>query len=331
MLLPLSASSSAQAPAFFTPAAPAAIAANSDHMVGRVMSFDRNGDGRVIEDELIERMKGLVAKGDVDNDGALDRGEIAALARRPVQSEARGLNFPMYQVPLDTWFPDRSHIEGALADLRLPTASYTTALTIVDTHAQHVDAVGRKAAGRLLRSLESVLTMEQLAVVQTALDGQGTSGAVTFHGTSGVVTFQSRTNEPEGRIAGSGADVVVRNAVLRFSEGSPVSNVRRIVRFSRADLARVVDQFGLPPDKSRVAQAAVDSYKATLRTSGEEERACLAEQMKDILSDGERDDFRAALARRNAVPTIGGGIVTPTVVRRGVVSVAPPIAAPALK
>jgi hypothetical protein len=52
--------------------------------------------------------------------------------------------------------------------------------------------------------------------------------------------------------------------------------------------------------------------------------------MKDILSDVERDDFGAALARRSAVPTgIVGGIVPPARVVRGVISVAPPIAAPA--
>lgn len=57
----------------------AATELNDDHVVARLLSFDRNRDGRIARAELIERMQGLVTRGDVNGDGALDPIEINAL------------------------------------------------------------------------------------------------------------------------------------------------------------------------------------------------------------------------------------------------------------
>src|SRR5205807_7056903 len=52
----------------------------ADQIVERIMSFDKNKDGKVTKDELPERMQDLIAKGDANKDGALDNAEIKKLA-----------------------------------------------------------------------------------------------------------------------------------------------------------------------------------------------------------------------------------------------------------
>jgi hypothetical protein len=51
-----------------------------DQIVERIMSFDKNKDGKITADELPERMQHLVALGDVNKDGALDKDEVRKLA-----------------------------------------------------------------------------------------------------------------------------------------------------------------------------------------------------------------------------------------------------------
>jgi hypothetical protein len=51
-----------------------------DQIVERIMSFDKNGDGKITIDELPERMHHLMALGDLNKDGALDKEEIRKLA-----------------------------------------------------------------------------------------------------------------------------------------------------------------------------------------------------------------------------------------------------------
>jgi hypothetical protein len=52
----------------------------ADQIVERILSFDKNGDGKITLDELPERMQHLIALGDTNKDGALDRDEIRKLA-----------------------------------------------------------------------------------------------------------------------------------------------------------------------------------------------------------------------------------------------------------
>ena len=47
------------------------------------LRFDKDGDGKVTARELPERMARAIEQGDANKDGALDRPEIEALARRP--------------------------------------------------------------------------------------------------------------------------------------------------------------------------------------------------------------------------------------------------------
>src|SRR5437588_5232312 len=52
----------------------------AEQIVQRIMSFDKDNDGKIVADELPERMQHLVAMGDVNKDGALDKEEIRKLA-----------------------------------------------------------------------------------------------------------------------------------------------------------------------------------------------------------------------------------------------------------
>ena len=55
-------------------------AVTAEQIVERIMSFDQNNDGKIDSDELPERMRHLIALGDINKDGALDKDEIRKLA-----------------------------------------------------------------------------------------------------------------------------------------------------------------------------------------------------------------------------------------------------------
>jgi hypothetical protein len=62
---------------------------SADQIVERLLSFDKDKDGKLTKDELPERMQDLLAKGDTNKDGALDKDEIKALADK-LQREGFG-------------------------------------------------------------------------------------------------------------------------------------------------------------------------------------------------------------------------------------------------
>ncbi len=51
-----------------------------EQIVERIMAFDKNDDGKITLDELPERMQHLIAMGDVNKDGSLDKEEVRKLA-----------------------------------------------------------------------------------------------------------------------------------------------------------------------------------------------------------------------------------------------------------
>jgi hypothetical protein len=67
-------------PPFGKKGGPFAAAVTSEQIVERLLAFDKNNDSKIITDELPERMQHLVALGDANKDGALDRDEIRKLA-----------------------------------------------------------------------------------------------------------------------------------------------------------------------------------------------------------------------------------------------------------
>ena len=248
-------------------------------VVERVMSFDANADGRIEPDELMERMRPLVNRGDANGDGALDAAEVRALAANPpptVPDSRACLPFlTSYRTVEAPSIPDRSHIDGLVEDLKLAPDVRARALAVVAAYQSRVDVLERSAAADLLRRIEGLLTPAQVAGVKAALD------------------------VPESHVSAGP------------SAAAPVPLRRR--------LAARLGQLGLDPAPDHPAVAAFDDYEAALRRAGGSERALLVDGMRGILSEEERDNFRAALGRRSAVPSRVVGCVAGGVVGDGVV------------
>ena len=248
-----------------------------DAVVARVMSFDRDNDGRVSREELPDRMHNLLtdAGGSLDSDAVRVRATTAAAAATATGRGFQGSGGYTFGDQLG--FSTRSHVEGALDDLRLPASTREEALAVVRPF---MDALEADASMTLLAEMQHVLTDAQFASFRTALDRQlsGRGGAAFF----------------------------------KRSDGTTVQFV-----MGGMDLAQRVTAFNLPADKHRQALAAVEGFKTQVGP-GEVERTALIDQLKDILGDEERDDFRAALARR---PLVKSGLPGMSGVVAGVVGI----------
>jgi hypothetical protein len=244
--------------------------ASVDDVIARMLSFDSDNDGRVTKNELPERMHGILPRGDTDRDEALDLTEIRMLSRQPVELTVRG--FPQlhgggYGFADEGSLSSLSHIQGALEDLRLASATRDKALPLVTAFGQALDA---DAAEELLTAMQPLLTEEQLADFKQALDPRSPKRFIVNMG------------QREG-------------TTTRVFMAGP-------------SLARRIATYRLTATQSEQALAAIERYKERLRP-GDQDRVALLDQMTGILSDEERDDFRAALERRPIVKSGPGGVV----------------------
>jgi len=254
-----------------------------DSVVARVMSFDRDNDGRVTRDELPDRMHNLLSDA---TGGAIDSAAIRTRAMTaPVAATATGRGFQGSgggytfgdQISLST----RPHVEGALDDLRLTALAREQAQAIVTPFMDKLEA---DSTAQLVADLHFVLTVSQLTTLRMQIDRQ----------------LSSRP--------GSAPNRVVRSADGKtfqvFMRGGP-------------DLTALINGFALPPDQTKQALAAFASFKERIRP-GDAERSELVSQLKDVLNDEERDNFGAALARRplvkSGLPTMRAGVVSGVVV-----------------
>jgi hypothetical protein len=253
-------------------AEPARGTARPDDVVARLMSFDRNNDGKVQKAELAERMYAVMDRGDADGDGALDRDELLTLATaRPAEAAVRGFGHGRYMIGSDTDVSFRRHLEGAIEDLRLEAVRQDPALAIVRTFSDTRDA---RAKAELLDVMGNILSPEQLTDFTAALERQLPARV-----------FRTVTR-------GSAA-----------SEGP-----QRIVTFvTGGDLERRVATFDLQPEANDRATAALERYRSRVRLN-ETERSELGRQLTSVLTTGESEDFLAAIARQ-PVAEAGGFIV----------------------
>jgi hypothetical protein len=282
-LLVLSASAPARAQL-----ATATTKTTPDMVVARVMSFDRNGDGRVVAGELPERMQNLVTRGDTGNDRAIDAAEARRLAMSPARQVtlANGLQPGRYGFVDGFSFDSSRHIEGALDDLRLSADTRDQALQVARkflTDAEH------KALDDLLATMGSLLTPAQMEDFLGAVRGKRVS--VPAIKRDGVLIFGATAEEAAGQ----------ERVMVSLREG-PSSN-----------LERQVEQYDLPPGRRQQAIAAVRQYKTqtTPHQLTDVERRALVDRLVGLLTAEQREDLGAALARRPVVQLSG---VAPVVV-----------------
>ena len=240
------------------------VTATADQVVTRLMAFDHNNDGQVAIGELSERMRPLVARGDRNGDGTLDRLEVQALAVAPLSAASSAQAARIfgqaggYSFGDDAGLSSRTHIEGALEDLRLAADRKDRALPIVRAY---VDTVEQAAKAALLSQMGPLLSPQQLA------------------------TFTTLVNADQGR-----------QLTLRNNEGA-----RQVLLNVRGDLGRRVEAMRLVASKDEEARKAIDEFKTRIRLGNALDRAGLLAQLKDLLSNEELDDYGAALGRRPVV------------------------------
>ena len=243
--------------------------ARPDDVVARLMSFDRNNDGKLEKTELAERMYTVMDRGDANGDGCLDRSELLTLATaKPAPAVVRGFGHGGYMVGADTEVSSRLHLEGALDDLRLEAARKQRALAIVTTFSQAADAA---AQTELLDVMKTILSPEQLTAFTTALEQERRMGAQRV--VASVVTSTDQQVK------------TVRFGPLAMSE-------------------RSVAMFKLAPEANGRAMAALKQYRSRLRPN-ETARAELGRQLASVLTREESENFLAAIARQPV--TAAGG------------------------
>jgi hypothetical protein len=253
------------------------VTATPDQVVSRLMAFDHNNDGQVTIRELSERMHPLVARGDRNGDGALDQLEVQALAVAPLSAAPAaqpGRIFGQaggYSFGDDVGLSSRTHIEGALEDLRLASDKKERALPIVSAY---VDTVEQAATADLIRQMEPLLSPQQLLTFTTDLNAEQRR----------QLMLKSDTGERR---------VVTLGHTIDVSSG--------FVMRARGDLARRVEAMQLGAPKDEQARQAIEQFKSRIRLGSEPERSALLAQLKDILSAEELDDYGAALGRRPVV------------------------------
>jgi hypothetical protein len=270
--LVLSAAAAAQTPVVANNTPEAVLAKVSpDEVVSRLLSFDRDNDGRIAKSELAERMQPVLARADANRDGTLDAAEIRAIASAPPepvdagQGRSGGGGFlagRRYGFADDTSFSSRNHIDGAIEDLKLAADTKEQALAIAKAY---VDGIEAEAQADLEKDLSAVLAPEQIVALRESLEAYP------------LAVLVIRTKD----------GTVTRQTMARAVNIQPHINLLR-----------------LTPDTRPLAQAAADRYTARLKM-GEAERIALVDRLKGVLSKEERAELRAALVRRPVVPTGG--------------------------
>jgi hypothetical protein len=156
-----------------------------DEMVERIMAFDKTKKGKVTKEELPERMHHLIALGDTNKDGALDKDEIRKLVTTP---KAFGVGAEGFSERIDEGFgtriefgsrvdgglvgpgPGPGAIEGVVDDLKLSGKKKDQAMATVKAHRENVRKLMEQARGELLLKMKGILSEEELKDFQAALD-----------------------------------------------------------------------------------------------------------------------------------------------------------------
>jgi Spy/CpxP family protein refolding chaperone len=142
---------------------------SAEQIVERIMSFDKNGDGKVTKDELPERMQDLIAKGDANKDGALDRDEVKKLAAD--LARGRGVRgFGAGRFPPPGGFGPGG-VERALADLKLSDKTKEEkAEAVVKAHEEKVRKLMDDTREEMLKQMKDILSAEEFKTFKEAVE-----------------------------------------------------------------------------------------------------------------------------------------------------------------
>ena len=234
-----------------------------DQVVARLMTFDRNGDGKVAAAELSERMQVIVSRGDTSGDGALDDSELRALTARRLDFVASSTQNRQFYNFGDTFgsLSTRSHIYNTIEDLRLAPQTGEEAWRIA---AMFIDKLENTARVRLRTAMAPMLTEGQLDEFERNAFSQGTGGRAI------------RITSPDG------------------------ATTQTIV--SGIDARLLLGRYQLTADQLKAATAVIETFKADLKLD-DARRLALVAELTDVLTYEERDNLQAALARRPVVKT----------------------------
>jgi hypothetical protein len=159
-----------------------------DQIVERIMSFDKNKDGKITKDELPERMQDLIAKGDTNKDGALDKEEIKKLvtdlAKNGDLRRFADLGSPRGPGGGGRGGPGRgagrfgppgpagpgANFKRAVDDLKLTGAKKDKADAAVKAHEDNVKTVTELARADLLLKMKDILSEQELNKFKDGLD-----------------------------------------------------------------------------------------------------------------------------------------------------------------
>ena len=172
-----------------------------DDVLARMLTFDRDRDGKVATGELSERMQGLVARGDRSGDGALDESELRILATEQ-QFAVRLPQGGGYGFADTAGQSSRNHIENSIDDLRLAPNTSQEAKRIAMAFVDEFEAA---SVTNLRQALAPVITAQQLTLLEASL--------TRFPGVTTVVTPSganaTRTSAPAAPTAAALTTVIV--------------------------------------------------------------------------------------------------------------------------
>jgi len=150
---------------------------NPADVIQRLLSLDKDGDGRISRAEFPERMQALVQRADSDNDGVVTKDEVEKLVR--LVASAR----PNPQLP-----PKKAATMADIVnDLRLPQPKHDLAMELAQRYREGVRNVNNSRElnlPELQRRMRELLDDEEYDNFVAAADRLKTNGRIVFQ--SGV-------------------------------------------------------------------------------------------------------------------------------------------------